>query len=172
MLGRIPFAQFLDRNGDGTGSIEGNANFSAAAVDFFYTPQATFTPKVRKLTLTLETNTPAGNFDNLVSNYGSIVGGLTNGILVRIFANGVFKSLAGGIRLKTNGDLYSAFSTKAVYIPNKGMNQILGLILSATYDFDDNSIANGLAPGDKVVVTLNDDFSSLFKHRFLITGSV
>lgn len=91
--------RFLDTNGDGTGTKDAIGDYSSAEEIFFYQPPINSLIQISRLVIFMEDATGM-RWDR----YGSLAGGLTNGIVVRISDDhGVLLDFTDGLPIKTNG---------------------------------------------------------------------
>ena len=135
-------------------------DFSLSAADFSYTATNDLT-YITKLKIYIETGTAT---EHPADRYGTIIGGITNGILINY-------GLSGGITIntepiKTNGDWLS-ISSNYLFMNNTTSN----VASIFTINFDEIT-TNGLEINTDEIfsVNLNDDFSTLSQHYFTIQG--
>ena len=88
--------EYLDTNGDGTGTVSATGDYLATADDFYY--QATEACEIHRLVVTIQ---DAGIMT--AAAYGFNIA-LTNGIRIFQSLAGVEFKLDGGIGIKTNAD--------------------------------------------------------------------
>ena len=159
-------AQYLDTNGDGTGAKNAIGNYSDATgsgvENFFYESKGYC--HIHRMIVAIEDNT-----NMWASRYG---GGptLTNGILVKVIdADGLteIKDLTNFVPIKTNarwGALCYDVDLKTWGTGNE--------LLLARWSFDRAGSPIRLEPGMSLRVILNDDFSILNDHRFMVQGEI
>ncbi len=160
-----PFARFLDTNGDGTGNSNGTGNFSAIPTKFFITPS----PGNLFVLTSFSINISNSGSKWSVSDYGDISGGVTNGVIVRQVLKGITTDIFGARRMKTNRDWLAAFQILHTFQGNKSDD----IFLKVSTIFPENS---GdyllLRDNDELGVILNDNFSALDEHSFVVRGLV
>ena len=161
--GSAPYIQFLTQSGDGTGPIDAIGNYSAQT-EFYFQPSSNEILWVSQLIVSVGDNGTVNNDD-----YGAINGGLTNGIDIRVRTDGVTSSLLTGNRIKNNQSLY-AISRNNDNINLSGNNRILQVSLDFSERFGAPLVLHGSGTPDRVSVILQDDFTKLEMHRFLVLG--
>lgn len=157
----IPVQYFLTQTCNNSAARNLNGNYSAAPVDFCY--QATTRYDVHSLLVAISDN---ANFNQI--DYGAIPDGtIVNGISFWIQPSGQAKiPLLSGYVVIHNYDWLSmtAFHSLTSFA---GLSQTL-IANFAIVDSYGHPLV--LRPGDKIGITLNDNFSSLVAHTFRIRG--
>lgn len=162
--------QFLDTNGDGSGTSAANGDYSVTPGLFFIQPPTAETYRLHRMIINIEDTAITD-----AAGYGGI-GALTNGISVHVEDGGVETiDLTGGVNIKSNAhwgrmcyDVQSvAFgaSTKTVQV-RWTFSKAGGPITLYGNNVD------GAASGDnhRLVVTCNDNLTGLVDHRFMVQG--
>lgn len=161
ILSKIPISFHLDDVGDGTGSREGNGDYSITPKTKFIQPPVNEIYMIHELSISVVGITAFG-----VSEYGNIGAALTNGITIKITIDGVVTNFTQH-PIKTNSDLMEV-STYFVLHPFKNQETALTSKINAD-SFDANVILKGYS-NDKLEIILNDDFRTLDQHEFLVRG--
>lgn len=151
----------LDTTGDGSGTTNAIGNYASEATSFKIAPGDNQTFILHRLIISVE---DAGAFDAAV--YGNGIT-LTNGMVLRVSdASGVLFKLTGD-NIKSNADW--AEHCHDLTIHNFGIGNV---IMTARWTFSESGVPIELN-GDKgqfLEIVLNDDFSALVEHHFLIQG--
>lgn len=160
-LTKIPFVSYLDTNGDGTGSINANGDYSTTPETFFIQPLETEIIILHEFRIII-----ADDAVFSILGYGSRTE-LTNGIVIKVTNDSQEFLLTNSHPLLTNTDLINFCSLSQVY-----RLQSNDTALSGTLDADSfgTSVVLKGYTNDKLEVILNDDFSSLTEHRFSVYG--
>lgn len=154
------FFRYLDTNGDGSGTMNAIGDYSLTPTAFYYQPPITV--KVHKAVIMIESL--QGMW---AERYGNIMGGLTNGYsfcqsnvddVVQIEIN-------NGIAVKSNAELGRTGFDVDVKTWGAGNE-----VLLATCNFNETGAPLELKANNKMSVTLNDDFSGLIQHFFMLQG--
>ena len=154
--------QFLDTNGDESGTTDALGDHSGAADDYFIAPPSDKVYELSRLIIFIQsTGVIATN------KYGDQTA-LTNGIKVIIESGGV-ETLLNKVAVKTHDDWAGiCFNSEALNYGN-----VAGKSVAIRWSFfkaERNIYLNG-ANSDKFIFRLNDDFSvSLVHHRFYMQG--
>lgn len=150
--------KFLDTNGDGTGDKNAIGDYSSTPTDFFYQPEGGRTVVLTRMIITM-----SGDHVN-ENGYGVKDTPLANGIVVHTENSTpeAAMDLSGGIPIRKERHwqryCYDADASS------------LGLVV-ARWTFAKAGIPLFLSHNDRLVVTLNDDFSALTGHFFNIQGA-
>jgi len=157
----IPVQYFLTSTGDNSINRNLNGNYSAAAVDFYW--QATTRYDLHSLLVAISDN---ANFNQV--DYGGIPNGtVVNGVTFWIQPFGAAKvPLLSGYIVTHNYDWLSmtAFHDLTQFA---GLSQTLVANFSTIDSYGKPLILN---VGDRIGITLHDDFSTLVAHTFGIRG--
>ena len=159
-----PFAQYLTQAGDGTGAINANGNYAGGATTWYIQPPANQTILISALQVQI---TDTGIINGL--NYGGLAT-LTNGINFRSVINAAPSQLTVGNNVFTNGQL-AAISSKFEF-HSLGAN---AFIITAQIGFFSQLGVPVVLEGrfnDRIEVVLNDNFTGLDAHRFVVFGGV
>jgi len=159
-----PFQFFLTTDGNGTGTISLNADYSSAPTDVFYTSSIS---RIDIYTLLICVSDNA-NFNQ--TDFGAIAGGLVNGIkfLVR-FEDGITEVpiLSTNIRpIKKNSDFLSLTAHSNLTTFN-GTAQTLICDLNVE---DEYGKPFALEKNQRLIARLNDNFSALTDFTIGIRG--
>lgn len=157
-------SQFLDTTGDGTGTNVATGDYSGGglgATKFKLTSTASVGYDITRMIVHVEDGVGFA-----ASKYGSINGGLTNGILVRIEdgAGGVIKNLTP-TAVTTNafwGSYCYDADVKAWGTGNE--------LLLVRWTFERTGSVVELRGGEELVVLCQDDMTPLVAHGFLVQG--
>ena len=157
----LPVGYFLTNIGDGTGTSNLIGDYSAVATDFFYT--ATTRYDAHTVLVTISDN---ANFNQ--TDYGAIVGGLTNGVKLFIHPVGAPApiQLLSGYTFKKNYE-WLAITSHTSLTSFAGLSQTLVIEFELVNDYGKPL---NLAIGDKFIVRLNDNLTSLVSHTFAVRG--
>jgi len=157
------FFRFADTVGDGSGSYEANGDYSVTATDFKIAPAAGEVLRLSRAILMIE---DVGVMDS--GFYGNNVV-LTNGLKPYVERNGTREYIINSAQPKilTNGDV-AAFchdlERRGFGLGNEFITARWTFTKAGQFfrlDGDNN---------DEWGVNLNDDFTGLVKHRFMIQG--
>jgi hypothetical protein len=151
-----PLTEFLKN----TGSRDANGNYAAGAVDFTYTVPAGKRLWISRMIVAVG---DVGSFD--ADLYGNGVA-LTNGIRISITKSAVQTFLDAGFAVFSNFDWAELCFDADVKDWGTGPNF---LVVRWTFSRYTTIL---LEAGDTFDVNLNDDFTGLTAHRFLIEGSL
>lgn len=156
----LPYRFFMTQAGNNTGEINLIGNYSAAPVDFYYEAVDRF--EVITFLITISSSNKFNQTD-----YADIIGGLTNGV-------GIFIKPAGQaeIRLLTNSNIKVNHEwyrlTEHIQLTSFfGNPQTLSMNINLVEDFGSSLTLNA---GDRLIVRLNDNFSTLVSQTFMIRG--
>lgn len=159
----LPFQFFLTANGNGTGAVNLNGNYSSAPTDFWY--EATARYEIYSLLISIS---DGANFNQ--GDYGAITLGLTNGVklLVR------FEDDVTEIPILNTG----AFPVKYNYhwlslTASTMLTTFAGISQTLTVNFDlidHYGKPFTINKGQKLIVRLNDNFTGLINHTFGLRG--
>jgi hypothetical protein len=150
----------LDTNGDGTGTKNAVGNYSSTPT-VFYIQDTTKTFYVNRMLIQLE---DAGAF--ATNDYGAGTG-LTNGISINIYdsTGAVLNDLTDGIPIKSNNDW------ARVCYDLKLENWATGNgAIHARWTFANAGHPIILKQGDRLGLTLNDNFTGLVSQYFKVQG--
>lgn len=154
----FPSQEFLTTTGASSGTINNNLNFTVAT-DIFHLATAEF--RIYSLVMTLSTSVKINQAD-----YGSIAGGLTNGINYYYKAASLAEQKLNNHVIKTNDD-YCILTPDFKITQFEGTAQTISILLDIRKLFGSPLVLN---TGDKFIVRLQDNFTSLLHHTFCING--
>jgi hypothetical protein len=153
--------QFLDTNGDESGTTDALGDHSGAADDYYIQPPSTEVYELARLIIFIQSTTVLAS-----GKYGDQAA-LTNGIKVIIENNGT-EILLNKVAVKTHDDWAGiCFNSE-----NLNYGNVAGKSVAIRWSFfkaERNIYLNG-ANSDKFILRLNDDFSNLVHHRFFMQG--
>jgi len=156
------FTRFLTTNGDGTGTVNANLDFSGAPVDFFIQPAVNETLIINQATVHIADTGPvdAGFYGNGIVLANGIEILLTQGPIVLLDITASFK-------IFTNGDWAQyAFEANTTDF-GAGINYVHVLFTFAGITAKPRIFQN-----QQLRIRLNDDFTGLVTHSFLVQGAV
>lgn len=159
-MNRFPINKILDTVGDGTGIKNAVGNYSV-------NPQAfkLVVPSRENYTLSNMIIHIAGLGAFSHTGYGNITEGLANGWSIKIAKDGELKDFYEGVLIKNNQDI-EGISGNIHHPAFDGA----GNSISITISFDHYGMPFYIREGEYIEILLNDNFSSLTKHQFLIQG--
>ena len=159
----FPFQFFLSSNGDGTGTINLNGDYSASVTLFKYTATSRF--DAYSLLVSVSDTTSFNQTD-----FGGIPLGLTNGVkLVLILQDGITEvplMSTGLVPIKQNYQWYSIFSDVKL-TTFVGTPQTLSVLFSLVDTFGKPFC---LETGQSIAVKLNDNLTGLVAHTYHLRG--
>lgn len=152
--------RYLDTNGDGTGTKEANGDHSSAEEILFYQPPINSLIEIHRLIIFMEDATGM-RWDR----YGSLAGGLTTGIVVRVSDDsGVQLDLTDGLPVKTNGHWRRSFFDGTISARGGG-NDVFAARWSLFKSGEPVTLrCNHLH--QRLEVVLNDNLTGLVSHTF------
>lgn len=158
----IPYIKFLTINGLAGDPRNLNGNYSAAPVKFFFQTPANSIYFIKVLTIQISS-------PNVFTqeNYGGIGGGLVNGVSLSVTINSVEIPLLSGFIFHTNNDWFGITSHIQLHTFSGQTNTLVVEFLMD--DWGSPLIIKG---GDRINITLNDDFRALTLHRMTVKGSI
>lgn len=161
---KLRLDRYLDTSGDGTGTKSAIGNYSGGQEIFYIQPPAGTIYRLARMLVFVE---DSGSFDS--GSYGNGIV-LTNGIEVRVQdGSGTISDMTNGIPVKTNPH-WKRLCYDAVRSNYGTGNESLGVRWTFTkagqfirLDGDSN---------ERLEVLLEDDFSGLVAHNFLVQGYI
>lgn len=158
------FTRYLDTNGDGTGTKNANVNGSVTPVDYFIQADPNGKNKLFLARMIVHIEA-AGTIT--ASGYGNLAV-LTNGITLQHqdADDNVIRDITDGIPIKSNGG-WRRQCYDGARAPWGSGNETF----SARYTFAETGELIVLKPGEKLVITINDDLSTLVQHYFNVQGN-
>ncbi len=161
---KIRLDRFLDTNGDGSGANLVTGDYSSAEEIFYIQPSAGEAFRVARIIIYIE---DTGSFDS--GSYGNGLA-LANGIQVRVQNDGgTIADMTAGLPVKTNtqwGRMCYDIKTSNFGSGNEAMGVRWTFTAGGQFvrlDGDNN---------ERLEVVVNDDFSSLVDHSFLVQGFI
>lgn len=159
-MSKFPINKILDTVGDGSGTNNAIGNYSGGAQSFKMTVPVGTSYTVSNLIIYLAGGTAFTN-----DGYGSIINSLANGWTIKIYKSGVLNDLLDGNLIKANRDLES-ISTSICHPTFGGLADSL----VATISFSSYGMPFYISESEYIEVILNDNFSGLAKHQFIVQG--
>ena len=157
-------SRMLDTNGDGTGTVTANGDYSSGAEEFYIEPQGSPEEIMRIESLTVFIK-DTGSMD--ADKYGVDLT-LTNGITVQVH-NGSSPILIYDLTAQEN--IFDSFDWGK--LPNSTVTYLsltaVDEVIKVDIVFPTPIRLEGSA-GEKFVVTLNDNFTNLVDHKFFVSG--
>lgn len=161
----LPFSRLLDLDGDGTGTVNANGNYSGGSDEFFVQPAPSVVYKINRLTIVVEDAT-GGN----EAEYGNLGAALTNGIQISTAnGSGPIAQLVASQLIKTNADLARYSDAFEIIQMGTPTNDIIKATIDFVKMFGAPLRLEGTA-SERLRVIVNDDFSGLVGHYFLVSG--
>jgi len=155
--------RYLDTNGDGTGTKQAIGDYSVTPTDFYIQPASGEIYIIHRLIAIIRDTSGAAARD-----YGNITDGLTNGILVRTYRDGVMENdLTDNLPIRSNGEWARVCFDVELKTWSTG-DEIL--TVRWTFNNSGNPITLNGGKKEKLVLTLNDDLTGLIQHTFQIQG--
>ena len=156
-------SRFLDTNGDGSGTKNANGDYSGTGLGeeiFWFDPESQYVD-IARMIVTLE---DTSGFQ--AQEYGNLGGALTNGIQARIQDDtGTIVDLTDSETIKTNAG-WTAFCYDADVKTWGAGNELL----TVRWTFSKSGQFIKLHGDQRFEIVLNDDFSGLIGHYFLVQG--
>lgn len=153
-------SRFLDTNGDGSGTKIATGDYSGGATDFYIQPAASETFEIARLIVHIKDQ---NNFS--ADSYGKDIT-LTNGISIVTEGN-QGQDLCDGIPIMTNAD-WGRLSYDIEDITFGSGSDFVNVRWTFS-KFGQPLILKG-AENDKLIVRLNDSFTGLLDHTFMVQG--
>lgn len=150
----------FDTVGNGTGTKNAIGNYSAEAQSFKITVPANKTYSLENLKIYM-----ASSSAFTTSGYGSSLANITNGWTIKVRKDGVLTDILDGMVIKSNYDL-EGIATSINRVSFSGLED--GFVV--TVSFSEYGIPFYLKAAEYIEIVLNDDFSGLTKHQFIIKG--
>lgn len=155
--------RYLDTNGDGTGTKNAIGDYSGAVEEFYIQAPLSYRYRITRMLVYIEDN---GAFDS--DSYANSVT-LTNGIEIETQdADGnMLIDLTDSVPIKTNGHW-----ARLCYDADQNGYGIGNEYMAVRWTFEKSGRPLDLDVGDKLVVKLNDNFSTIVEHYFLVQGHI
>lgn len=159
MLANSLIYRYLDTAGDGTGTKNANGNYSITPDEFKFVPGDPC--EIHRMIVCAEDTSGMQ-----ASEYGNLGSALTNGVKISVERAGVeILDLTDGITIKTNAGWGSICYDADVKTWGAGNE-----LLTVRWTFAKTGAPLTLSNGEELIVTLNDDFTGLISHYFMIHG--
>lgn len=160
-----PFFRFADTNGNGTGSINANGNYSGAVEEFYIAPAVGETFEFHRMIVDIR-DTGAFSADN----YGALAGPLTNGIEVQHkTASTVIHDITDGNPVQSNAE-WGSFCYDIDYVSfGSGDNFVK---VRWTFKKSGKPITVNGDSSEYLAIVLNDNFTGIVTHTFAFQGLV
>ena len=153
---------------DDGGSIHAIGNYLAVPEHFTWVPETHRIAHITRMLILIEDDSNLG-----ATSYGGIVGGLLNGIGVHVHdsnnGDAIIADLDGAESIYTNTDWAGLCHDLTPYVFGGGQNNQVATI-RWTFEKAGGPLMLDGSKGHYLAIDLNDDFSSLVDHRFLIQG--
>ncbi len=164
-MSHVPFFTFLDTNGDGTGVKNAIGDYSGGAVDFKYIRPIGEAGKCFVNGLTVHLHMTAQFSPDVYGD--NMTGKLINGLrfLIKDENGNIDRDLTDGLPIKMNAH-WSRFG--AIHGTEEGVGGDKFFKVSLGTSREARTLS--LAPKWSFVAELNDDFSGLLGHTFLLRG--
>lgn len=157
------FSRYLDTNGIGTGTKNANGDYSTVSDIFYIQPPAGTQYEINRMIVEIE---DTAGFQ--AEEYGNLGAALTNGITVREQnGDGTVIDLTDGIPIKTNAG-WGALCYD-VDLKTWGAGDEV-LLVRWTFATAGNPLFLNGDSLDRLEVILNDNFTGLVEHYFLVQG--
>jgi len=157
--------QALSSNGDGTGTTNLILNDSASPADYYIKPPVDELYLIKRMHIDIG---DTGAFD--VDKYGNGIT-LTNGIILTIQdASNTLFTFNPGIPIVANHE-WSHLAHEFMHLTYGAGMEAMQFEINFKELFDKDIVLNGNL-GEKLVVTLEDDFSGLLEHHVLVHGVI
>lgn len=157
-------SQFLDTVGDGSGTINANGDYSSAAEEFLISPAAEtdkrIAYKIYRMVISAEDTNGMQ-----AQEYGNLGAALTNGVTIVHDDGSMTITNLTPTPIKTNA-LWGSYCYD-VDVKSWGSGNEL---LVVRWTFSKSGAPITLANNERLVVGLNDDFSGLISHGFMVQG--
>jgi len=156
----FPIVQKLSDTGFETLGVLTNfiGDYSSVSQDAFYTAPP---GQIHELTALNISVTDSGAF--APQDWGNIVGGLPNGLLIIIETDG-FELFEPAQVIPTNVDLFGIDSSAQIIEYGSNLRTII-----ARFDFSTPIVLNGDTE-DKFIIRLSDDMSALQRQEFIVSA--
>jgi len=156
----LPIFRQMDTVGDGSGTKNAIGNYAAAAQTFKLTCPIGKAYTINSLMIHV-----SGPTNFALTGYGSIAGGLANGLTLQISIGGAIVELNATEPIKSNDD-WAHVSADVNHLTFVGGGDSLAI----PFKISDFGVPVVLSGGDFIQITLHDDFSTLTSHHFIVHG--
>ena len=158
-------SRFLDTNGDGTGSINANGDYSSAAGIFYIQPSINENYRIARMLVSIE-DTAGMQADE----YGNIGSALTNGITLRKQNDlGTIVDYTDSNPVKTNSQ-WGGFCYD-VDLKTWGAGNEL-IVVRWTFTRAGQFIRLSGQDSERLEIVVNDNLTGLVSHKFLAQGYI
>ena len=158
----IKVFQFLDVNGDGSGNNNANGDYSSTPEEFYF--EAPSRVNLYRMIISLRDTTGM-----IAEEYGNLGSALTNGYELK-FLNADLTTrvnLTGGIPIQDNAG-FGRYCYDAQIISWGPGDEYLNV----RWTFSKSGGPLKLSAGQRLSITLSDDFTGLLEHRFMVQGEL
>ena len=153
--------QFLSTNGDGTGTVNANGDYSSTEGEFYIAPPSGYHYNITRMLVFVE---DSANFSS--DEYGNLNTALTNGVRVVVKEHGTeILDLTAGDSIKTNAQ-WSQYCYDAQSISFGSGNDFLAV----RWTFAKSGSPVYVSPNQRLSVLLNDNLTGLVTHTFMVQG--
>ena len=154
--------QFLSTNGDGSGDINANGDYSVTPGEFYISPPPYHKAVLERMILEIEDTNGFASTD-----YGNITGALPNGVRIQALKGGVVQcEYDGGQPITTNAGWSTIMYDVDVKTWGPGNELLVGRFTFAKSGSP--CILNG--PDWRLRALLNDNLTGLVAHKFMVQG--
>jgi hypothetical protein len=159
--------RFLDAVGDGTGAKSATGDYSSAPTVFLIQPPPKEVYRISRMIVTIE-----GDLNMRADRYGSLPDALANGITVQVH-NGVdvVADLTDGVPITNNAEWARAAFDVDLKNWGPGMGREYLLVRWRFSDAGQFLRLEGRL-NESLRVRLNDDFTGLIEHYFMVQGYI
>lgn len=155
--------QYLDTTGDGSGTILATGDYSSTSDDFIYQVPSSKIAILQRLIITIGDGSnprPDRYGQNLI---------ITNGMNIKLTESDdtliTYLGHSNAHPIITNANWASLCYDMSFHTVGSGDNYVM-----FRWTFSKAGMPLILSDGDKLVITLNDDFTGLTDHRFMVQG--
>jgi len=158
--------RYLDTNGNGTGVSNAAVDHSSAVQQYYIAPDPGEVFHIARMIVSIEDTSGM-----TAQEYGNLGSALTNGVEIKKMKGASLPliDLSAGVPIQTNAQ-WGALCYD-VDLKTWGVGDEL-LVVRWTFDKSGGSLRLDSANGERLSVFLNDDFSGLITHRFMVQGYV
>ena len=161
------FSRHLDTVGDGSGTKNAVGNYAITSQDFIIAPSSEQIFSVARMLITLEDTSGMQ-----AEEYGNLGAALTNGICIAEYDSaGLVSKLCDDVPVKTNaGWARLCYDANVLSWGTTPTDELLTVRWTFS-KFGAPLVLRG-DEGGKLVVTLNDSFTGLISHYFMVQGFI
>lgn len=161
----LPWSRYATSDGTGVadGTVESaTVDASVAPIDFWVEAQPGETLIVARLMVMIQ------DASFVATDYGAITLGATDGVSIILEQGGVeVEDLTGGVPIRDTAHWAGQCYDVTVYEGFPAGDEAM----AARYTFAKHGAPLRLEPGDKLIIRLDGNFSTLTEHHFLLEGA-